>query len=243
MLPINQEERPSRLQGDCERCFGLCCVSLPFAKSVDFAMDKDAGQPCANLRPDFRCGIHTELRDRGFRGCTVYDCFGAGQYMSQVTYGGRDWRQASTENAAEMFQAFPVMHQLFELLAYLQEVLALPEAGPVHGAARSLLEETERLTRLAPEGLLRLDIATHRGAVGTLLLQASELSRAEAGRRFDAEAREVARGASSGSAGGRDGRSSSGAGDRSAAGAGSESAGSSMSGRGNSSDGRRQRCR
>lgn len=30
------------LKADCEKCFGLCCVSLPFAASSDFAMDKQA---------------------------------------------------------------------------------------------------------------------------------------------------------------------------------------------------------
>ena len=69
----------SELQADCARCFGLCCVALPFAASADFAVDKAAGSPCRNLRTDFGCGIHAELRQRGFNGCTVYDCFGAGQ--------------------------------------------------------------------------------------------------------------------------------------------------------------------
>lgn len=30
------------LQADCDNCFGLCCVALPFAASADFAIDKDA---------------------------------------------------------------------------------------------------------------------------------------------------------------------------------------------------------
>lgn len=79
-----------RLRADCDSCFGLCCVALPFAASVDFAADKHAGQPCANLRDNFRCGVHQDLRKIGYRGCTVYDCFGAGQHVTQVTYGGKD---------------------------------------------------------------------------------------------------------------------------------------------------------
>ena len=86
---------PTELQADCAQCFGLCCVALPFAASADFAIDKAAGSPCRNLRTDYRCGIHTELRQRGFNGCTVYDCFGAGQKVSQVTFGGADWRSGS----------------------------------------------------------------------------------------------------------------------------------------------------
>ncbi len=74
------------LSADCANCFGLCCVGPAFAASADFAIDKAAGTPCPNLGGDFRCGIHDQLRPKGFAGCTVYDCFGAGQKVSQVTF-------------------------------------------------------------------------------------------------------------------------------------------------------------
>jgi len=66
-----------------------------FSASADFAIDKDAGQPCPNLRPDFRCSIHDRLRQQGLPGCAVYDCFGAGQQVAQVTFGGRDCHRRS----------------------------------------------------------------------------------------------------------------------------------------------------
>ncbi|MEU7135402.1 pentapeptide repeat-containing protein [Streptomyces sp. NPDC046261] len=165
--------------GDCENCFGLCCVALPFAASADFAADKNAGKPCANLRTDFRCGIHTRLRKSGFRGCTVYDCFGAGQKVSQVTFGGRDWRQAP-ETAQLMFDVFPVVRQLHELLWYLSEALTLAPARPVHADLRRALDETERLTLLDAGQLADVDVAAHRQQVNTLLLRTSELVRAKA---------------------------------------------------------------
>ncbi|MBW5448845.1 pentapeptide repeat-containing protein [Cohnella sp. CFH 77786] len=170
------------LQADCERCFGLCCAALPFAASEDFAIDKAAGQPCPNLRSDFRCGIHDGLRQQGFRGCTVFDCFGAGQKVSQITFGGRDWRQAP-ETADRMFQALPIMRQLHELLWYLNEALMLQAARPIYDALRQTLEKTERLTELGPDSLLDLDAAAHRAEVNTLLLQTSELVREDARRR------------------------------------------------------------
>ncbi|WP_336206701.1 pentapeptide repeat-containing protein [Nonomuraea sp. LPB2021202275-12-8] len=170
------------LRADCTSCFGLCCVALPFAASADFAVDKPAGQPCANLQDDFRCGIHRRLRQEGFTGCTVYDCFGAGQQVSQVTYEGRDWRR-HPETAKQMFEVFPVMRQLHELLSYLTEALTLPAAAPVHGDLRPALDETERLTRQSPGVLLELDVAAHRQRVNVLLLRTSELVRAGAGRR------------------------------------------------------------
>ncbi|MCQ6559850.1 pentapeptide repeat-containing protein [Paenibacillus mendelii] len=170
-----------RLQADCEQCFGLCCASLPFAASVDFSIDKDAGQPCPNLQTDFRCGVHDSLRQRGFRGCTVYDCFGAGQQVSQVTFGGQDWRQAPG-SAKQMFEVFPIMWHLHELLWYLTEALELPPAQPIQGELNAALAKTERLTRLSSESLMELDVAAHRAEVNSLLLKTSELVRAEARR-------------------------------------------------------------
>lgn len=173
---------PTELKADCAQCFGLCCVALPFSASADFAIDKAAGSPCRNLRTDNRCGIHTELRQRGFNGCTVYDCFGAGQKVSQVTFGGSDWRSGSGERARLMFDVFPVVRQLHELLRYLTEALELPAAGPIHSELRRELDRAEALTREAPEELAGLDVSSVRQDVNVLLLRASELARAGLGR-------------------------------------------------------------
>ncbi|MFF5114421.1 pentapeptide repeat-containing protein [Streptosporangium sp. NPDC000509] len=169
------------LRADCESCFALCCVVPAFSASSDFAIDKKAGQACPNLLTDFRCGIHTRLRDKGFRGCTVYDCFGAGQKVSQVTFGGQDWRRVP-QTAKRMAEVFPVMRDLHELLWYLTEALTLRPALSIHDELGLALERTERLTRDTPEALARLDVAAHRREVNALLLRASELVRAEAGR-------------------------------------------------------------
>ncbi|MGW6731116.1 pentapeptide repeat-containing protein [Streptomyces sp. NPDC055013] len=169
------------LRGDCTSCFGLCCVALPFAASADFAVDKAAGKPCHNLRDDHRCGIHDRLRQTGFTGCTVYDCFGAGQKVSQVTFGGQDWRTASRDHARQMFDVFPVVRQLHELLWYLTEALTLSAARPVHAELRRILERTEELTRGTPQDLAALDVAAHRQDVNVLLLKTSELARAGTG--------------------------------------------------------------
>ncbi|MFI2628988.1 pentapeptide repeat-containing protein [Streptomyces collinus] len=166
------------LRGDCERCFGLCCVALPFAASADFAVDKAAGTPCRNLREDHRCGIHARLRQKGFTGCTVYDCFGAGQQVSQVTFGGRDWRTGPREDARRMFEVFPVVRQLHELLWYLTEALALPAARPLRAELDEALRKTRALTAGTPGELAGLDVAAHRQEVNVLLLRTSELARA-----------------------------------------------------------------
>lgn len=165
------------LHADCERCFGLCCVAPAFAASADFAIDKAARQACPNLQSDFRCGIHTRLRQQGFRGCAVYDCFGAGQQVSQVTFGRQDWRQAP-RTAPQMFEVFSIMRQLHELLWYLTEALTLQPARPIHGELRLALDETARLTQNSPDALMDLDVAAHRRDVNALLRRTSELVRA-----------------------------------------------------------------
>lgn len=175
------EARPG-LRADCGNCFGLCCVAPAFSASADFAIDKPAGHACPNLGSDFRCGIHRDLRQRGFPGCTVYDCFGAGQQVSQVTFGGRDWREAQ-ETATQMFAVFPVIRQLHELLWYLTEAQTFRAARPIRGELGAAIEQTGRLTREGPESLLELDVAAHRREANVLLLRASELQRAGTRRR------------------------------------------------------------
>ncbi|WP_155925495.1 pentapeptide repeat-containing protein [Bacillus sp. UNC438CL73TsuS30] len=176
----NHSISPESLRSDCSNCFGLCCVALPFAASADFAVGKEGGCPCANLQVDFRCGIHKGLRKMGFKGCTVYECFGAGQKVSQITFEGNNWRE-NPQSARQMFDVFPVMQQLHEMLLYLNEALMLKETQSIHKGLKSMLQKTEELTFLSPESLLELDLPAHRAEVNVLLLKTSELVRTESG--------------------------------------------------------------
>lgn len=171
------------LRADCANCFGLCCVVPAFARSSDFALDKPAGTPCPNLGQDFRCGIHDRLRQRGFAGCTVYDCFGAGQRVSRATSGGADWREPGV--ARRMFAVFPVVRDLHELLWYLTEAVALVPEGALRDALVSAREETDRLAGQDPEALAGLDVGEHRRSVNALLLRASDIARASVKKKPD----------------------------------------------------------
>ncbi|MFJ9691737.1 pentapeptide repeat-containing protein [Kitasatospora sp. NPDC101183] len=171
------ETEPTPLDSDCRNCFGLCCVALPFSAGTDFAADKRAGSPCRNLQTDFGCGIHERLRGEGYPGCTVYECFGAGQRVSQVTFGGRSWRE-DPAGAAPMVEVFPVVRQLHELLRHLTEALTLDAARPLHAELRAALEETDRLAGGTPEEIRAVDVPALRGRIAELLLRASELARA-----------------------------------------------------------------
>ena len=157
------------LRADCGSCFGLCCVALTFSKSADFAIDKDAGEPCPNLQEDFRCGIHQKLRKEGFQGCTVYDCFGAGQKVSRLA--GKSWRD---QPGQKMFEALPIMRQLHELLWYLTEARELEQTRPIHAELQDRLDHVEKLT---VQDLSTVDLEAERQLVNELLMKTSELVR------------------------------------------------------------------
>jgi hypothetical protein len=166
----------AHLRADCAHCVALCCVGPAFAASADFAIDKPAGVPCPNLRTDDLCGIHDRLRERGFPGCAVFDCFGAGQHVTQGTFGGRSWRE-SPELAASMFAVLPVMRQLHEILWYLAEAATLPAAAPLAGEIDEARRSTERLAAGSADELAALDVGAHRAEVGQLLGRISGLVR------------------------------------------------------------------
>lgn len=155
------------LVSDCSQCFGLCCVLLPFSAASGFGIDKPSGTPCHHLRADDGCGIHATLREDGWPGCTVFECFGAGQQVSQVTYDGVSWREQ--DNLGEMAAVLSVMRQLHEMLVHLTEV-ARRSPDPAADAARV---EIEQLTAADPDSLLTLDIDDLHARVGSLLGAAS----------------------------------------------------------------------
>jgi len=144
---------------------GLCCVALPFARSADFPVDKPAGRPCLHLADDDRCGIHDRLRATGWRGCAAYDCFGAGQHVSQTLFGGVSWRE-DPSSAATMFAVLPVVHQLHEMLTHLHEASVRSRREATVDAATG---KVQALTYGAPADLLGVDLPALRREVGQLL--------------------------------------------------------------------------
>lgn len=107
-------EAGADLVPDCGRCAGLCC-HLPFTAGAEFPEAKPPGVPCRHLAVDHRCTIHSSLLARGWRGCVTFDCFGAGQHVTQVTYAGLPGA------AADRLTVLGVVRQLHEMRFLLQD--------------------------------------------------------------------------------------------------------------------------
>ena len=165
-----------RLHSDCSQCFGLCCIALNITASSDFAINKPAGKPCPNLQPCFQCRIHEQLREKGFRGCTVFDCLGAGQMVSQYTFKEQSWRD-NPEIAEKMFRVFPVMEQLYEMMAYVSEALSYTLTPSLQKDLSLQLEQIDTLTKLDSDALVALDIIKYRIPINELLLKTSSTIR------------------------------------------------------------------
>jgi hypothetical protein len=165
-----------QLHADCARCAALCCVVPGFSRSSDFAIDKPPVTPCPNLLADHRCGIHDLLRERGFAGCTVYDCFGAGQRVTQQTFGGASW-QDDPELLPAMAEVFPQVRLLHEVLRYLVEARGLPRTEQLADRLDAAIRETDELAGSPYADLAHLDAESHRAAMAPLLLAASERAR------------------------------------------------------------------
>lgn len=120
----------------------MCCIATSFDASEDFALAKAAGTACPNLDGN-RCTIHSERVARGFVGCTLYDCYGAGPAISRSNLVG------------------PARDEAFRILARLHEMLwLLVEAAQLHASAQ-LERETaamEVALQTQPEQLGRLDL-------------------------------------------------------------------------------------
>ncbi|MDQ0031663.1 pentapeptide repeat-containing protein [Arthrobacter bambusae] len=164
------------LRPDCASCFALCCTALGFSRNADFAIDKPAGTPCKNLASDFSCTIHESLRPRGFRGCTVFDCFGAGQNVSQNLFQGISWR-ADSAKATNLFQSFNVVRQLHEMLWYLAEATSRTfdpdvsyQVNELRMTIESAMAETQRV--------LSLNLGDLHARVRSVLMDVSEEVRA-----------------------------------------------------------------
>lgn len=159
---------------DCTHCSGLCCVALYFAKSEGFPTDKPSGTPCKNLMSDFRCSIHSKLISTKMKGCLAYDCFGAGQKVTQEIYHGTDWR-STPEIANQIFEVFLIVFQLHQMLWYLLEASTIISTKELKIDIDALILENEQITNRSPEEILAFNLDHYKLKVNNILKKISKL--------------------------------------------------------------------
>lgn len=173
--PLHTEPARDRFRADCSRCAGLCCVALSRSVAGGFGADDPAGTPCANLRPDNLCTIHTTLRPDGWPACTVFDCFGAGQQTVSQVFAGRDWRDPEVREP--MFAVFAVLRQLMEVLRHLDEASRRLDHD-LHAELDALMARLETLVNAPAPDLMASDPTAWRAEAGPLLAEVSRQHRA-----------------------------------------------------------------
>jgi hypothetical protein len=160
--------RPDLLS-DCASCAAVCCIATAFEASEDFAFDKRAGVGCRHLTPDCRCAIHTDRVERGFSGCVVYECYGAGQRVTRM-FAGTCGAQGRRD------EAFMILRVVHEWLWLLTEAAKL--CPPSHAdISTQLVREIEALDAIAAGPLAALfewDLRPHQAASRALLLRVGE---------------------------------------------------------------------
>jgi hypothetical protein len=152
---------PSALRTDCSRCAGLCCVVHAFYSVQGFAFDKPAHSACRYLTLEDRCAIHTRLASRGFPGCVAFDCYGAGQRVTQELFNGMSWRTSDETAVQSLFSAYTsclALHRLMAMLALAEATVSPP------------LDAQMRLKRSQLDGLCRSEEAK-RGSLDIPKLQ------------------------------------------------------------------------
>lgn len=162
------------LKSDCSQCSGLCCTALFFSKMDGFPEDKQAEKPCSNLQKNYQCKIHGELEKKKMKGCIGYDCFGAGQQVTQSIYFGQTW-QNTPGKAKEIFDVYIVVFQLYQIRYFLLESMSLLPAKILKSNIKSLIQENEIICNSVPQDILKFNLENYRNKANVLLKQVCRL--------------------------------------------------------------------
>lgn len=152
---------------DCGNCAALCCVATAFDACEDFAIDKPAGEACPHLGDDYRCTIHVDLVARGFTGCAIYDCYGAGQRVTRAFGDGVHSKCRNGVGPHSAFLALRVVHELVWLLT---------EAAKLCDDLRAELDaEIAILDAIEPSCATEIDLAARTREAHALLRRVGDV--------------------------------------------------------------------
>ncbi|RXI51856.1 hypothetical protein DP131_13935 [Clostridium tetani] len=104
------------------------------------------------------------------KGCIGYDCFGAGQYVTQNIYKGETWR-TSQKQAKEIFDIFVIIFQLYQIRYFLEESKIVIPAKELWSDIQDLINENEDLCNSTRQSILDIDIESYRSKVNIILKQ------------------------------------------------------------------------
>jgi hypothetical protein len=136
-----------------------------------FAFDKPPHSPCRHLTLENRCEIHARLAARGFPGCVSFDCYGAGQRVTQEL-NGMSWRTSDESAVQTLFSTYSscvVLHRLMAMLA-LAEASVSP---PLDAQLRLKREQLDELCRSEAAKTGTLNLTTLRNDVFELVRTAT----------------------------------------------------------------------
>lgn len=140
---MNEIQIPEKLEADCGKCQGLCCVAPRHNIEDGFPLDEDKrmGDPCPHLELDptniqglYKCQIHNNLRRLGWKTCAGYTCHGAGQAVSAFFEEmGIKWAEESPDpedldavdardnKVGNFFFAFLALAEVFRFLEHINK--------------------------------------------------------------------------------------------------------------------------
>jgi hypothetical protein len=98
--------------------------------------------------------------------------------VSQVTFKGQSWRE-HPEIAKKMFEVYPVMEQIYEMIAFIAEALTYEVSESLRKKLKNQFKRLQSLTEMDADSLLALDITECRLPVNELLVETSEYVRRE----------------------------------------------------------------
>lgn len=158
---------------DCFKCSGLCCTALFFSKIDGFPENKGAGKPCSKLKEDYSCSIHKELEKKNMKGCIGYDCFGAGQFVTEKVYKGESWKTLKNKSE-EIFNTFTIAFQFYQVSYYLEEARTIAVAKEFHKDISKLIEENENFYDFKAKEIITFDIEKYREKANIILKKVSK---------------------------------------------------------------------
>ena len=112
--------------------------------------------------------------NENMRGCLAYDCFGAGQKVTQYCYPDVTWK-THPEKANEIFKVFLIIFQLHQMEWYLLESLSLIKDKQLQAKIETLISENEQITYQYSDEILQFDIEKYRSKANQVLKKVSSI--------------------------------------------------------------------